>query len=235
MPALKAVFLDAGGTLLHPDRAFIVEQLTRHGAELPADLGGVEAGARALVRSMLVGEDPGNDAERLRLFWEAFVRHAGCPAQGVAPVVDAIMTRHREGRLWRDVEPGASETLDALRAAGYTLGVVSNSDGRVAELLERAGLRHHFSFILDSGLEGVEKPDPRIFERACERAGVACGEAVHVGDIYEIDVLGAEAAGVGAILIDRGDVVEADCVRIASLRELPDLLADGAARVAREG
>lgn len=228
MPALKAVFLDAGGTLLHPDRAFIVDQLLRHGAELPADLGGVEAGARALVRSMLVGERPGDDAGRLRLFWEAFARHAGCPDEGVDAVVEAIMARHREGRLWRDVEPAAPETLDALREAGYTLGVVSNSDGRVAELLERAGLRHHFSFVIDSGEEGVEKPDPRIFELACERAGVACGEAVHVGDIYEIDVVGAEAAGVGAILIDRGDAVDADCVRITSLRELPGLLAHGA-------
>ena len=51
---------------------------------------------------------------------------------------------------------------------------------------------------------GVEKPDPRIFRIALERAGVAATEAVYVGDLYSIDVVGARAAGLSAILMDPG-------------------------------
>lgn len=235
MASIRAVFLDVGGTLLHPDRRFIVERLVEHGTVIPDDLGAVEAGARALVRSILLSDDPRDDTARLGVFWEAFVRQAGCPEAGVEPVVEAIMERHREGVLWSTVEEGALEALMALRTAGYILGVVSNSDGRVAQLLDRAGLLPHFDFVIDSTEVGMEKPDPRIFELACERAGVAPAEAIHVGDIYEIDVEGARAAGVKAVLFERGEATDTDCPRISSLRELPVLLADGATSSPPEG
>jgi putative hydrolase of the HAD superfamily len=69
---------------------------------------------------------------------------------------------------------------------------------------------------------GVEKPDPRIFHLACERGGVTCDEAVHVGDVYEIDVLGARAAGVHPLLIDPDGLhADADCERIPAITDLP--------------
>jgi putative hydrolase of the HAD superfamily len=68
-------------------------------------------------------------------------------------------------------------------------------------------------FVLDSSEVGVEKPDPRIFRLALERAGLAPDEAVYVGDIYSIDVLGARAAGMGAVLLDPGQCWGArDCL-----------------------
>lgn len=235
MASIRAVFLDVGGTLLHPDRRFIGQRLVEQRTHLPEDLGDVEVGARALIRSILLQDDPADDAERMRLFWDAFVRHAGCPEPGVTAVVDAIMDRHRQGLLWSDVEDGALDTLIALGEAGYVVAAVSNSDGRVAELLDRAGLLDHIDFVIDSAVVGVEKPDPRIFELACKRAAVTPAEAVHVGDIYEVDVVGARAAGVEAVLMDRGDATDADCLRIRSLPELATLLADGALGAALEG
>src|SRR5690606_24443056 len=117
-----------------------------------------------------------------------------------------------------------------LRSSGYTLVVVSNSDGRVTRFLETAGILSMVDAVIDSGTVGVEKPDPRIFHIACERAGVTPEEAVHVGDIFDIDVKGARAAGVEAVLIDPQALMpHADVVRIRSLTELPELLPRAAA------
>jgi putative hydrolase of the HAD superfamily len=57
--------------------------------------------------------------------------------------------------------------------------------------------------IVSSAEVGLHKPDPRIFELACERVGVAPHEAVHVGDHHYADVLGASAVGMTPVLIDR--------------------------------
>jgi putative hydrolase of the HAD superfamily len=84
------------------------------------------------------------------------------------------------------------------------------------------GLREHFDFVIDSTLVGMEKPDPRIFRMGLERLGVAPEEAVYVGDIYEIDVVGARAAGMAAVLVDPlNRWTDLDCDRIAAIHELP--------------
>jgi len=101
------------------------------------------------------------------------------------------------------------------------MGVVSNADGRVRALLERAGLAPFLEVVIDSSEVGVEKPDHRIFLAATERFGTAPSACAYVGDIYEIDVLGARAAGLHPVLIGSGDVPESDPVdRAASLPEL---------------
>ncbi len=70
-------------------------------------------------------------------------------------------------------------------------------------------------------MEGVEKPDPRLFLLALERLGASPGEAVHVGDFYSVDVVGARAAEVRPILVDEADLYpDADCPRVRSLADL---------------
>ncbi|MEJ2187262.1 MAG: HAD-IA family hydrolase [Gemmatimonadota bacterium] len=222
----EAVFLDAGGTLIHPDRSFIVKQLADCGVKLDAaKVAAAERSARDLLRSVLLSEASEDDATRLRIFWDAFVRSTGCPDEAVTGVVEAIMVRHRDGQLWVDVEDGTAATLRTLREQGYTLGVVSNADGRVEGFLELAGLRRYLDFVVDSAVVGVEKPDPGIFRIALDRAGVEPRMAVHVGDIYEIDVMGARAAGVEGILLDPAGTEDVDAPTIASLADLPAWLA----------
>jgi putative hydrolase of the HAD superfamily len=225
----EAVFLDAGGTLIHPDRSFILKRLADCGVRLDVSrMDAAERSARDLLRSVLLSEASEDDATRLRIFWDAFVRSTGCPDEAVEGMVDAIMQRHRDGRLWVDVEDGTAATLRTLRADGYTLGVVSNADGRVESFLELAGLRRYLDFVVDSAVVGVEKPDPGIFRIALERAGVEPRLAVHVGDIYEIDVMGARAAGVEGILLDAVGTEDVDAPSIRSLAELPAWLAEHA-------
>jgi putative hydrolase of the HAD superfamily len=123
--------------------------------------------------------------------------------------------------LFEDVPP----VLDRLRDAGLTLGVVSNFEEWLERLLERLGVREHFDVRVISGVEGLEKPDPRIFQLAMERAGVEAGGSVYVGDNPEFDVDPALALGMFPVLIDRRDrYPEATVARIASLDELPALL-----------
>jgi len=120
---------------------------------------------------------------------------------------------------------GAYETLTGLKAAGYTLGLVSNRpnplDGTVAEL----GLGGMFAFTLAAGEIGVWKPDPGILQEAMERGGCTPEFSVYVGDNYYADVLSAQAAGLTPVLLDpQGIFPDAGCKVIQRLTELPDWL-----------
>jgi putative hydrolase of the HAD superfamily len=144
-------------------------------------------------------------------------------------IAKRLYARHAERNLWCSVRERTGETLDELRRLGYRLGVISNADGRVEALLQDVGLRGHFELVIDSGSVGVEKPDPRIFRMALERMGIEPHDAVYVGDVYEIDVAGARAAGMRAILLDPlSRLGHLDCDRVAALHELPALLAEAA-------
>ncbi len=170
----------------------------------------------------------GRDRERARVYLEALFTGAGVPAARLDEVGACLRRLHGERHLWSRTAAGAAEALDRLRAAGLRLGVVSNSDGRVEEALVAAGLRDRFEVVLDSALAGVEKPDPAIFRAALDALGVAPAEALYVGDLYEVDVMGARAAGMEAVLLAPGTGASAaDCPRFGSLAALADNLLKG--------
>jgi HAD superfamily hydrolase (TIGR01509 family) len=104
------------------------------------------------------------------------------------------------------------------------MAVISNADGRVEGLIRDAGLGEYFEFVLDSEVEGVEKPDPEIFLRACERMGVVPEESLYVGDLYPVDVLGAQNVGMRAVLLDPGGALDYPVDTIPSVEFLPDYL-----------
>ncbi|HET7874751.1 MAG TPA: HAD family hydrolase, partial [Methylomirabilota bacterium] len=115
-----------------------------------------------------------------------------------------------------------------VRAAGCVAGVISNSNGSVRSVLEATGLARDLAFVIDSAVVGVEKPDPRIFRLGLAEAGVTAGEAVYIGDLYSVDVLGAYGAGLGAVLLDpRGFWGPRDCPRARDLDEAVSLTLDG--------
>jgi putative hydrolase of the HAD superfamily len=104
------------------------------------------------------------------------------------------------------------------------LVVVSNWDWSLPEWLERAGLAELVDGVVSSALVGSAKPSPQIFRVALELAGVAPDEALHVGDSIASDVQGAHAAGVRAVLIDRGGRGPERVEAIRSLDELASLI-----------
>ena len=98
-----------------------------------------------------------------------------------------------------------------------TLVVVSNANGTLRAHMDRIGLSTLLDIVIDSQDEGVEKPDPRLFQIALERAGARPESTIHVGDLYQVDVVGARSAGMRAVLLDEtGLHPDADCDRVAS-------------------
>lgn len=229
MAPLKAVLLDAGGTLIHPDHEFILERLADEG--IRADLEDYRDAAReadAVVGQILRSDDPGTDQTRIRAWFATLLTGLGLPEARMGPVAESIRARHAAARLWVRPVPGTREMLEGLREAGLRLAVISNADGRVADYLENAGLGDLFELVVDSAIEGIEKPDPDIFRSTLDRLGVQPEEAVHVGDTWPVDIVGARKAGIRAIYLTddaRPGPEETDGVEvITSILELPDAL-----------
>jgi len=220
--SLRVLLLDAGGVLIKPSFARVAEALASHGVLVPAErLATAEPPAkRELDRDPAAGA--GTDAERGWQYFNLVLAHAGVarsPATDAA--LDELKRGHARSNLWEDVPDGVRASLARFRAIGLRLAVVSNANGTVAALLERLELSPFFDAVLDSAVEGVEKPDPRLFLLALDRLGAAPGEAVHVGDFYSVDVVGARAAGIRPVLLDEAGLYpDADCPRVRSLAEL---------------
>ena len=215
---IRAILFDAGGTLIHVDgERFCAAAGLPY---LPQAFLDAEGEAAAAVRAWVVRHPASRDAERLPLFLNRLLEALGVEdPQARHAAAERIWAEHRRANLWSGVAPGAKETLEALGERGYRMGVVSNADGRVRKLLEDAGLTSKLEIVLDSAVVGIEKPDPRIFLAAAEQLDVPPPDCAYVGDIYEIDVVGAQAAGMRAILIGRCPAPET-IERIANLSAL---------------
>ncbi|MBI3635048.1 MAG: HAD-IA family hydrolase [Candidatus Rokubacteria bacterium] len=204
-PRPRALLFDAGNTLLRMNYAAIVGELARHGVRVaPEDLQRAERRARVRLDAEVLAQ--GASTETV----DTAFRYLAYALEGVgvtdAAIVDAVGAWRREYNrpvgLFNVPDPVAADALRLARGAGLVTGVISNSNGSVRDLMERLGLAAHLDFVLDSFEVGVEKPDPRIFRLALEHARVAPDEAVYVGDLYSVDVLGARRAGIAAILMD---------------------------------
>lgn len=117
------------------------------------------------------------------------------------------LVREFLARFWNEnnwsVFPDVYEVLAELRARGVILGVLSNAPSNLLAFLDRLGIASHLDFAVVSAVEGVKKPDRRIFAAALSRAGVAPHEALHVGDMYFEDIIGGRAAGLRTLLMER--------------------------------
>jgi putative hydrolase of the HAD superfamily len=227
---LRAVFFDAGHTILHPDPP-VGEVYAREAAALGAR--GVDAGRLAplfreefdaFMSSYAVCEA---SDEQDRAMWRGIARrvYRRVPEfrtfdfeRWFARLYDAF-GHASVWRLYDDVRPA----LERLRARGLRLGIISNWDRRLRTIVREMGLDALFDAVTISCEEGMRKPDPRIFGRSLGKLGVAPHEALHVGDLVSDDVAGARAAGLRAVLVDRGRLAPApDGIAIVrDLRELP--------------
>ncbi|MDR7553969.1 MAG: HAD-IA family hydrolase [Armatimonadota bacterium] len=197
---IRGVFFDAGNTLIRMEYRAIAGALAAHGVQVsPSDVQRAEWRARVRLDASLA---PGASTE-----------HADTGARYLAYVLEELGVRDPVVRLaldawrraynppvglWTDVEPEAAAALELARGAGLRVAVISNSNGSVRGILEEVGLARHLEFVIDSSEVGVEKPDPRIFTIALDRAGLAPAEAAYVGDLYSVDVVGARVAGLEA-------------------------------------
>lgn len=223
---LRAIYFDAGNTLLFPDRHRLLAVVRRLGISADASrFEEIEYRARQRLAELAQRSGRGTESHVWNEYFGTIFREWGVPEAKLAAVTERVRQMHEELDLWSLVPEGTHEALVTLRRRGFRLGVISNADGRVASLLKRAGLLAHLDIVVDSGIEGVEKPDPRIFAIALARTGVAPHQAIHVGDLYHVDVLGARGAGMRAVLVDPLGQLTYPCERIKGVTELPEYLA----------
>jgi putative hydrolase of the HAD superfamily len=225
---VRAVLLDAGATLLHPDppvEIVYARELTRLGLDVSRDrLGNALSGLWNEVRS-----EPGERYGGVRGeegFWREFLNRLRrrLDGQAMAPESFERLAAHfRSPRSWT-VYPDVRPALAALRERGLALAVVSNWDSHLPGLLEGIGLAPHFAAVAVSAIEEVGKPDAEIFRRVCARLTVSPAEALHVGDLLEEDYEGARGAGLHALLLDRDGRHPGHPDRISSLHEIGDRL-----------
>ena len=226
MTSLETVFLDAGGVLIFPNWQRISETLKAHGVSVaPKALADAEPHAkRHLDHTRTIQAT--NDEKRGWLYFNLILQHAGItPNDATAAALAELHAYHQQSNLWEYMPDDVMPALRGLRALGLQLVVVSNANGTVEALARRLGLTECVECVLDSFVEKVEKPDPRFFEIALQRSGARRESTIHVGDLYEVDVAGARAAGIEPVLLDAADLyADADCRRVRSLAELVESL-----------
>lgn len=219
---MRAVIFDAGNTLLRMNYAIIAEHLQARGRAVTLDqVEEAELRARVRLDPHLAPGASTESRDTHGWYLRYMLEHLAITEEAE---VEAI-ARWRRGYnlpvgLWNRADPEALAAVRRVREAGLVAGVISNSNGSVRSILEQTGLAAHLHFIIDSSVVGVEKPDPRIFRLGLREAGVAPDEAVYVGDLYSVDVLGARAAGLEGILLDpRGFWAPRDCPLARGLDE----------------
>jgi putative hydrolase of the HAD superfamily len=219
---IQTVFLDAGGVLVNPNWSRVSDALDRHGVHADAALlAAAEPGAKKRLDTGATIKAT-NDRQRGWTYFNLVLAEAGVPlSDATAAALAELHTYHQTHNLWETVPDEVLPALAALRAKGLRLVVLSNANGTLHRAFDRLGLTSSFDVIFDSHREGVEKPDPRFFHIALQRAGADAATTMHVGDLYHVDVAGARAAGLTPALLDVGDLYpDCDCLRVRSLTEL---------------
>jgi len=231
-PHIRAIFFDAGNTLLYPRLDDRARDLAGQGfAARVEDFHAAERAGKQKLDAWLWPQIRKGEVPRTidRYYWteylQALMGLIGAPEPEHARLIRLVAEGFGDIRSWSVVMPETPGYLASLKQQGYFLGVISNSIGTMEDQLQRAGLRDHFQVVFDSAIVGIEKPHPEIFHLALRSAEAAAHEAVFVGDTYATDVGGAQLARLHGVLIDRvGAYPQAECPRITSLPELDRVL-----------
>ncbi len=178
------------------------------------------------ARSPVSKRDPKEQAEVWTRYQQIVLDSAGIKADQelLAKVMKKAGELFKETAwvLFDDVLP----TLKTLKQQKFAIGLLTNLAKDMSSTCRNLGLEPYLDVIVTSEEAGADKPNPVIFQAALQRAGVDASEAIHVGDQYKIDVVGARGVGINPILIDRYNFYPEvrDCPRIRSLIELADYL-----------
>lgn len=225
----EVISFDAAGTLIDVNwnpAQIAVESALVTGVPLGDPLVAGEAYGR-LLRSRW-GHFQELNLQRNEAICDAFWLEIGkdwLESLGIEPALAQGVYDHAMDRMF---SPGSDifslfedsiPTLEALQAAGFRIAIISNWDVSLHRTCRMLGLTKYCSIIVASLEEGVEKPDPLLFELTFERLSVHPRNVVHVGDDPVADVQGARNVGAKPFLIDRSiEVSEAH--RLADLRDL---------------
>lgn len=231
-----AVFFDVGNTLIHPNPS-----VAHVCAEILAAAGHVCVIGDIEALLPLVDDYYEDRYREDDTFWTCddgaadvwvgmyslLCRRLGLDEAEAPVLARAVYDSFGSADRWR-AYPDVVPAFERLKARGVSVGIISNWDTRLEGVLRGLGLGGLIDVVVCSAVEGLHKPDPRIFELACARAGVSVFRSAHVGDHMYADVVGARACGMKPVLIDRhGSTAgpgETHVSRIATLDELEEAL-----------
>ncbi|AKT36668.1 HAD family hydrolase [Chondromyces crocatus] len=251
MTSIRAVSFDFGQTLAELDTAMLSRRLLERGVRVPVEqLEGAVPSAWEAYNTAIHRGESGHPWKTLmsRLLEVAGVEATAASSGGAgnleaagragdaegglgrSALVDWLWDEQPRRNLWRRPIAGMIELVEELQRAGIPVAVLSNSEGRLAELADELGWRARFVAIADSGKLGFEKPGREIFAWTAAALGVSLEHVAHVGDSLAADVEGALAAGMRAVWFG------GESRRIAGLGERVAVASDAAGvRAALQG
>jgi HAD superfamily hydrolase (TIGR01509 family) len=218
---LNALFFDVGNTLLFPNRQKMLVALHARNV-FPAEelLRRIECETKQEFDGLMESH-AAVDHGFWYIFYTRLLDELGIADESAR---DDLVARTRISANWCDIRPGTREALLAL-GIKYHMGVISNADGRIADVLAKCGIADCFESITDSGIVGKEKPHPEIFEAALKSLDVEASKSLYIGDIFSVDYAGATAVGMQAVLFDVCGAYKNDGLpRVESMEELAVML-----------
>ncbi len=235
--SIRTIFFDAGFTLLHPYPSTpeicqkICQQLNLH-IHLDQVKERMHVAEDYFFRQVRLNRHTWASDQAIAEFWIGYYmnllrpfveEHDESRLHQLASRINEEFEKHTSWQIYPDVLP----TLDALRAQGYNLGVISDWGISLGPILRHLHLSRYFDSLLVSAIARYAKPSPMLYDMALQRSNAVADYALHIGDSYVQDVLGARAVGMTPILLDRSGRLHeenVDCLLIHSLYELLDLL-----------
>ncbi len=165
-----------------------------------------------------------------RLWWFDVVHHVFYRAgmfEGFDEYFEEVFAYFSRPDAWELYEDTVS-TLSELEALEIDLGIVSNFDSRLYEILVGLGIDRFFESVTISSFAGAAKPSPMIFQRALQKHGVTAHEALHIGNSLRDDARAAAAAGLRGVLLNRHgrEAIPPDVVAIKSLSDVLTLVGE---------
>lgn len=223
----KAFFFDFGDTLASTDPPFIF-RIAMAMRKVGFDITDREFEAeyvKADYRLFLKHKEMGRISPREHREWFFPILYESLtPIADIESFRESVRREMNEIGFSRSPIPGAAELLDFLKGKGYLLAVISNNDGYTEEKCEEVGIRRYLDFVFDSTKLDMVKPDRRIFKYAAEKMGISPSDAVHIGDMYGTDVMGALNAGSDVIWFNGRKMRKFDDTEVKEVSELSEII-----------
>lgn len=217
----KFIFFDVGNTLLFANRDRMLAPLYKRGIRPSEEQ--LRAAERRTKNEFddLVEHGGKIDHGFWNIFYHRLFQDLELEDEALR---QQVIANTRISANWDRILPGTREVLESL-GRRVPIAVISNADGRIADVLDRCGIRDCFRTITDSGIVGHEKPHPFIFQTALKSLSAGAENSLYVGDVYSVDYCGATRAGMQAILFDvPGAYRDKGLPRVESLQELQSMI-----------
>lgn len=235
--SIRTVFFDAGFTLVHPKPSMLeICQQVCAKLDLHLHLDQLRERMRDaedfFLRQSRQRRHLWSNEDMINEFWLDYYTNLLRPfveehdEKRLTEMANAIVIEFDQHTSWQ-LYPDVIETLETLKAHDYTLGVISDWGISLGSILRHLGVTRYFDTLVISAATRYAKPSAQLYELALQRSNAISDYALHIGDSYIHDVLGARAVGMTPVLLDRPNRLQGqpiDCLKVNTLTELIDLL-----------